>query len=58
MDSAKASLSSRASDRQNKLNDLRFDNKVLARLPIDREEENYIRTVHNAVSWQCYSIAN
>lgn len=53
MDSAKAPLSSqRAGNQQSKFNDLKFDNKVLARLPIDREEENYIRTVHNAVSYQ------
>ena len=51
MDSAKASFDTqRTGSRQSKLNDLRFDNKVLTRLPIDREEENYIRTVHNAVS--------
>ena len=34
---------------QTKLDNLNFDNKVLRSLPIDREEENYIRTVRNAV---------
>lgn len=37
------------STNQTKLDKLKFDNKALRSLPVDCEQENYIRTVHNAV---------
>lgn len=35
-----------------KLRNLKFDNKALRYLPVDKIEENYVRTVNNAVSFE------